>query len=942
MVADFQARNEALNIQESFIMQAPAGSGKTEILTQRVLGLLAHAQTPEEILAITFTRKAAGEMHERIMSALLSATGPEPAKDPAKTRWSLACASLRNSEARGWDILNHGERLQLLTIDALCLRLASSVPLLALMGGTPEIAPDASGLHAEAAERIIHRLEDSIGSADSPVQDEPSINLSFTEAFDPALSPLAAPTPLSAALATLLRHLDNRPTVLRDMLVVMLSRRDQWLRHINNGQNALREPLEAALASVVGQTLAKACVSIPEGLRSEILRLGRVAANTLREAGESSPILGFESPGASLSSDTSSLSCWHAACELLLTAKGEIRKTVNKKQGFAAGRGAAAEVKEAMAGLLEALSADEEAAKALRGVSLLPAPVYGDGQWVVLEALLTVLPAAVLELRRVFRLQRKVDYIEVSQAALLALGSVEAPTDLTLHLGYRPCHILIDEFQDTSLSQWNLLERLTAGWTPGDGRTLFVVGDPMQSVYRFREADVALFLKAKNEGIGSLRPTFLGLTCNFRSQANIVDWANEAFAVSFPAAEEAMTGAVPYSPATATQEGSGGCAVAVHPMAAKDDEKEALKAMEIIRSVQAGDAKATIAVLVRARSHAGAIMSALRDARIRYQAQEMDPLAERPCVLDALALTRAVLHLGDKVAWLACLRAPWCGLTLSDLHALVGDERDKVVLELLGDPARFGAMSADGQARAKRAANILGRTADMKGRMSLRRLIEGAWLALGAPAYLSRGDIQDVQAFFGLLEKEDHGGDLVALDGLEDKLAKLYAGVDPEADGRVQIMTIHKSKGLEFGAVILPGLGKTTRPPESPLLRWLETRDGELLLAPVSAASADEADPVYRLVGQVEKEREENEALRLFYVGATRAKDQLHLIGNAKIDDEGEATPAKGSLLARVWPAVQTAFEGLQAGEGEAVLEPEAAVGGHLWRVASAAEIFQI
>ena len=69
------------------------------------------------------------------------------------------------------------------------------------------------------------------------------------------------------------------------------------------------------------------------------------------------------------------------------------------------------------------------------------------------------------------------------------------PTDLLLSLDVRIKHILVDEFQDTSISQWELLERLTAGWQPGDGRTLFVVGDPMQSIYRFREAEVGLFLQ---------------------------------------------------------------------------------------------------------------------------------------------------------------------------------------------------------------------------------------------------------------------------------------------------------------------------------------------------------------------------------------------------------------------------------------------------------------
>ena len=90
-------------------------------------------------------------------------------------------------------------------------------------------------------------------------------------------------------------------------------------------------------------------------------------------------------------------------------------------------------------------------------------------------------------------------------AAQRALGEAENPTDLALSLDYQVQHLLIDEFQDTSVSHYDLLEKLVAGWEPGDGRTIFAVGDPMQSIYRFREAEVGLFLKVCREGIETLR-----------------------------------------------------------------------------------------------------------------------------------------------------------------------------------------------------------------------------------------------------------------------------------------------------------------------------------------------------------------------------------------------------------------------------------------------------
>src|SRR3990172_5362927 len=83
-------------------------------------------------------------------------------------------------------------------------------------------------------------------------------------------------------------------------------------------------------------------------------------------------------------------------------------------------------------------------------------------------------------------------------------GAPEAPTALALALDCSVRHILIDEFQDTSWSQYDLLQGLTAGWQRDDGRTLFVVGDPMQSIYRFRKAEVGLYVRAWHEGIGGV------------------------------------------------------------------------------------------------------------------------------------------------------------------------------------------------------------------------------------------------------------------------------------------------------------------------------------------------------------------------------------------------------------------------------------------------------
>ncbi len=121
-------------------------------------------------------------------------------------------------------------------------------------------------------------------------------------------------------------------------------------------------------------------------------------------------------------------------------------------------------------------------------------------------------------------------------------------------------------------------------------------------------------------------------------------------------------------------------------------------------------------------------------------------------------------------------------------------------------------------------------------------------------------------------------------------------------------MTIHKAKGLEFDRVILPGLGRKPRGDDTPLLRWLEHPQFGLLLAPIAARDGSDQDPIYRLIGRLEREKQDYEAGRLLYVAATRAKKRLHLFGHGRENTQGELKPESGSLLEVLWPVVSAEF----------------------------------
>ncbi len=888
--ADQAARERALDPTRSFLVQAPAGSGKTGLLTQRYLALLARVQVPEEIVAITFTRKAAGEMRERVLAALRQARDePPPADDYQRRLHALARTALDHAEQRGWQLLDNPARLRIFTFDALCLGLVRQMPLLSGFGVPPQITEQAGELYAEAAEAVLAELEEDDEASAGP------------------------------AVATLLRHLDNRHDRVAPLIAAMLARRDQWLRHLMGRDDPRRQraALEAALRQIVEAALARLRAALPAGLRDELLDLLRYAAD---HVDADRPLAAWRDATELPPADADHLPQWRALYDLLRTGKGEWRKQVTAAMGFPAPSGAkGAErarreaMKARMAELAAALREDPDVVAALEGMAVLPAPRYDEAQWAVLDALSEVLVRAVGHLEVTFRERGEADFSAIALAAVRALGEPDRPTDLALHLDYRIHHLLVDEFQDTSIQQFELLRRLTAGWTADDGRTLFLVGDPMQSIYRFREAEVGLFLEVKRRGLGELRPEFLQLQVNFRSRGGLIEWINAAFPQVFPAEDDERSGAVAYSPAVAWHPPEPGPAVRLLPFSRARRHEEAPAVVDAVRQALAADPAGSVAILVRGRGHLAHIAPALREAGIRYRAVEIDALADRPVVQDLLALARALLHPADRIAWLAVLRAPFCGLTRRDLVALAGGF-EGVMAERLADPAAHAALSAEGRAILARVAPVLGEAVAQRGRFPLRDWVERTWLALGGPATCP-GPVEreEATACLDLLEGLDEGGDVGDYAALAEAAASLFAPPDSGEDIRVELMTIHKAKGLEFDAVIVPGLGNPPRNEEKRLLYWEELPGeggGALLLGPISAAGEKEG-PTVEYLKALERARAAHEAQRLLYVAVTRARRRLWLSGHVswrKGKGGGAWAPDPRSLLALLWPVVENEF----------------------------------
>lgn len=879
---DEELRERALAPDASFLVQAPAGAGKTELLIQRYLRLLSLVDEPEEILAITFTRKAAAEMQRRVCQAL--AGGPHAASADTvsgRRQQMLVAAVCERDQARGWGLAAYPSRLRISTIDSLNASLARSTPVSSGGNVLRPLATQFDPLYSQAASDALRLL----------VEDDEA----------------------GAAVESLLAHFDNQLDRLESLLAGMLARRDQWLpitgAHLDT--DLARVELEAALARVLSHELDQVEAAMPAGLLDEMSEVVQAAAINREFALAGGP--GSRHPVAAR------LGWWQFAVSTLLTKTGTARSRLTVSEGFPP---AQEELKEHAAGLIGRIAAVDGLLPTLASVAGLPPPVYPPGQWLALEALLRLLPLAAAGLKLVFAARGLTDYVEIAAEGRAALGDLESPSELALRVDWRIQHVLLDEFQDTSQPQYELLQALTRGWSPGDGRTLFLVGDPMQSIYGFRQAEVRLFLASRDQGIPGVPLEFIRLSANFRSAPPLVEWVNGIFPQVFPPRDDLITSAIAFvaSESAIRADGTADDAsdepeygVRLHASPWTDAGVEAKAVADLVQRCLQRWPDDTVGILVRSRVHAAAVVAALRSARIVFSAPDLVQLGKSAISGELLALTHALVHAGDRLAWLSVLRAPWCGLTLADLEALAaptaGDR--PLIADRCTAEEWLGRLSDDGRMRVERLATAFSRARARLGQIPLRDVIEGLWVELGGPT-VAGNDLPLADLVLDTIDLNDSGGDCPDLLALDAALAASPSSL-PSSGGQVQVMTIHKSKGLQFDTVILPALGRVTRSDRKPALLWQELPSAggkpEMLLAPVNPAAEKTTDPLYALLWRLRGQQRLAETDRLLYVAVTRACKRLHLCGQLKpakpVGDEQQPAAAEaGSLLARLWPAL--------------------------------------
>ena len=891
LLADQSAREMALDASQSFVVQAPAGSGKTELLIQRLLTVLATADSPSEVLAITFTNKAAGEMRERLHSALLSALAPETPESTALTarRRALALRVLERDRALGWRLLDGLNSVMIDTFDAFCARITGSAPVLSV-----------------AASSALASVSESVGS----LYRQAAHDALFDDDFE-----------VVNASTTLLSLAANRVDDVIDLIANLLGRRSQWLGEAVDTTDAGVARINERLQAEIDAELGRMAVQFNPLHRADIGAMLAFTAETFSIMGRADVASERTAALTDWTSGASSLavSTWKCLASMLLTGDGELRKSkgITKSAGFPLGKdpdfsnltkSEREEAKARMQALLDELINEPQWISVLCKVEHLPTASAIAEHATTLQATLIILKRAAAHLSILLREQGVTDFAGVASAALQVLQ--EEREAVLGALDARLRHVLVDEVQDTNPAQFALLTAITSDWSNGDGRTLFLVGDPMQSIYGFRDADVSLFALAQTQGVGDIRLKPLTLTANYRSQPGVVDWVNDQLSRVFAQVGAWESAPVTFTAAVATRSDIDRVAPAVVHLAFADAENEAAHIADAVAHITRDHPAESIAILVRTRPHAQAVIAALISRGVPFTAREFARWEQRETIRDLLSLTFVIAHPADRTALFSVLRSPWAGLKLATLaslaHYLDNAGRDALPWHALAADAPW--LSQIDEDEAQRVAHAFAAFSTTEARSSLSPLAEqvrAAWQQLDGPSWCADDDARDdAETFFTWLHENAPGGLLPprhVVHDLLDRQHRSFAAVSATkntAAGSVEILTIHKAKGLEWDHVFLVGIDRKQRGDARELARWrfVPTEDGSgerQVLVAARDSRKKLVGSVFDYVSQHTNAARAAEGKRLLYVAATRAKITLTLTRcNAAFDPPGDSFSA--------------------------------------------------
>jgi ATP-dependent helicase/nuclease subunit A len=878
--ADAAEREFAVDPRENVVLEASAGTGKTRVLVERYLNLLKAGVDPANILAITFTRKAAAEMHERIVRRLREEAAHSP---DGRRRW----LALRD---------RLGE-IAVSTIDAFCLSLLREFPLEAGLDPGFEVADDTE----------LPRLREV--------------------ALDRALAAAVARARHDEALALVLVRLG--PDRVRQGLAVLLERRlvarEALARALARAPHALTvAEASARVVERLGRALGALTGGLDEFVADGPVRHPRFAlvADALRQlaAGVGAP--------AALGEPAALRAALDRVREYFLTQDGDPRRGgppppfgpehARSREAWRRHGRAVRELAPAVQNAFAAFDGDLHAIAA-RGVG-------------------TLYELAEREYRRVLDERAVVDFSDLVDRALHLLRQMDEFAQSRYRLESRYHHVLVDEFQDTSRAQWELIALLVQSWGEGFGLvhdaplapSIFIVGDRKQSIYGFRDADVAVMEDAARF-IERLRPDGPGrvrraIRQSLRAVPELLAFVNDVFR-EVAAASRARAGrpdAFRYTPDDAFPVDEAGTrspadASGALGLVVGDDVQAVAEAVadEIARvcgtvpvrdrhtgtrrPAQPGD----IAILFRSRAYHRCFEAALEARGLPAYVYQGLGFFDADEIKDLTALVRFLAEPTSNLRAAALLRSRIARLSDAGLAQLAPDLAAALVAPT-PPPGAAGLSDEDAAVLAQLRSSL----ASWLARADLVPPAELIDEILEETAYFYelRGPRAaqawaNVKKFRALVRRIQNRGYLT-LDRLARSLDALRAGEESpaviEALEAVNLLTVHAAKGLEFPVVFVVNLTKGVGA-APPAVRVVRDPDG----APRVVLGAPSVD-VEESARDEEREHDSEETKRLLYVALTRARDRLYL---AAVLKNGQFKPGRGSLGSVMPPGVQALFE---------------------------------
>lgn len=792
----------------SFIVEAPAGSGKTELLTQRFLYLISKSVSPNNILAVTFTNKAASEMKHRIVSYIRGEQDPK--SDITKKIIEIIKKEINITDNSIDKLVSN---LNIMTIDALANKICQQKPLMSKYAS-----------NATITENIDHLLNEAI-------------NEIFTN------------TEYINILSDISQILSVTTSELESYFLSLLKTRDTWIYDIFETYNEDR-------------SFEKYIQSEEEELLARLNKYFNFTKNFVIK----------------------DKNIWIEIIQNIYTKNGDIRKKITLTF-----------LDKAKQDLLFDLIKKERI------------PVYDEIAYIeyffkikstqnddLLKSINQILKLLIAELKIVFSKNNEIDFVEINQNAIYSLFDEYGDTNLNHKLSTQFDHILVDEFQDINHIQLRLFELLTKSW--GQGQTFFCVGDPMQSIYKFRKAEVSLFLQAITNGIAQTKLEHLKLKVNNRSEPQLITWFNKVFSSIFSKENDLDLGAIKFSKSETNSESKSNGEINYFNFINNDnyDDCEAeLIAQEIINSKYN-----RIAIIARSRSHLRPIISYLKknyQKQIQLTAIEIESLYDHQCIQDILNLTLALNDFSNRISWIGLLRSPLCGLTLEELSILFEENHDEYIYVLLKNYQNKKLTEAT-KKRIEFFLKIITESLDLTNKTKWGDLLKSTWENLsGDSTLLNESDYILINQFINIVDENE---------SLINEPNKLIAYIKnkrtsdiSKLDKRVEFLTIHKSKGLEFDHVIIPGLNKKPKNNETKVILFDYKCDEGRSYYSINTSNTEVAPSLYEYHKLKEKIRDEKELQRLLYVACTRAISRIDLISSL----DRSKQPIKNTLLSLIW-----------------------------------------